>query len=98
MVLVVVDVAVDVAVGDVVAAEVVGCRWVGGDDQLLDFPLQVGVFLDLLSNKDDSGRGQGVSGLSGQWPILLTFAVNNCRHCVALHADTQPVPPSIVEA
>ena len=54
--------------------------------------LQIGVLLDLLPDQDDSGRGQGVTGISGQRPVLLSLAINDGGHGVALHADAQPVP------
>jgi hypothetical protein len=96
VVLVVVDVAA--AVRHVVVAEVVGGFRIGCDDKLLKFALQVGVLLDLLTDQDDSVGGQGVSGVSGQRPVLLGLAINDRGHGVALHADAQPVPASIVEA
>ena len=54
--------------------------------------LQIGVLLNLLTDQDDSGRGQGVSGVSGQRPVLLGLAINDRGHGVPLHADAQPVP------
>jgi len=76
------------AVRHVVSAEIKGSLGIGCDDQVLKSALEECVVVDLLSEKNDSGIRDCISGFSLQGSVLLTLAINDRSHRVAFHTDS----------